>query len=213
MGYKDAKPLTPNELAALRHIRNRIVHGERPPSVRVLQELLGYSSPNAAAYVLDQLIRRGYLQRRKNGELQLLKAAVNDPAHARTVPVPLVGSVPCGAPLLAEENIEAMIPVSTSLARPPHRYFLLRASGDSMDLAGIHDGDLVLVRQQSAAENGQNVVALIDDEATLKVFRRKPNVVALVPRSRNKDHKPILLSNDFQVQGVVVATIPNLEKE
>lgn len=213
MGYKDQKPLTPKALAALRHIRNRIVHGEKPPSVRDLQELLGYSSPNAAAYVLDQLIRGGYVQRRKSGELQLLKAPSEDPAHPRTVPVPLVGSVPCGAPLLAEENVEAIIPVSMSLARPPHRYFLLRASGDSMDLAGIHNGDLVLVRQQSGAENGQKVVALIDDEATLKEFRRKPNVVALMPRSTNKDHKPILLSDDFQVQGVVVATIPNLEKE
>jgi repressor LexA len=82
-----------------------------------------------------------------------------------------------------------------------------------MDLAGIRDGDLVLVRQQPVAENGQKVVALIDDEATLKEFRRKQQVVALMPRSRNKDHKPILLSSDFQVQGVVVATIPNLEKE
>jgi repressor LexA len=207
------KPLSAKETAALRHIRNRIVHGQEPPSVRELQELLGYGSPNAAAYVLGQLMRRRYIQRRKNGKLQLLRQAVEDPGHASTVPIPLVGSVPCGAPLLAEENIEAIIPVSTSLARPPHRYFLLRASGDSMDLAGIHDGDLVLVRQQSEAENGQNVVALIDDAATLKEFRRKPDVVALMPRSKNKTHKPILLSDDFQVQGVVVATIPNLEKE
>ena len=213
MRYKDERPLRPKALAALRHIRNRIVHGQKPPSVRELQELLGYGSPNAAAYVLGQLIRGGYIQRRKSGELQLLRAAIDDPAHARTIPVPLVGAVPCGAPLLAEENIEAIIPVSTSLARPPHRYFLLRASGDSMDLAGIHNGDLVLVRQQSAAENGEKVVALIDDEATLKEFQRKPNVVALLPRSRNKAHKPILLSDDFQVQGVVVATIPSLDKE
>lgn len=207
------KPLTRKELEALRHIRNRIVHGEEPPSVRELQELLGYGSPNAAAYVLGQLMRRRYIQRRKNGKLQLLKHAVEDLAHARTVLVPLVGSVPCGAPLLAQENVTAVLPVSTALARPPHRYFLLRASGDSMNLAGIQDGDLVLVRQQPTAESGQNVVALIDDEATLKEFRRTPNLVALLPRSKNKEHKPIILSDDFQVQGVVVATIPNLEKE
>lgn len=207
------KPLTPKELEALRHIRNRVVHGEQPPSVRELQELLGYGSPNAAAYVLGQLIRRGYIQRRKNGKIQLLKQAVEDLAHARTVPVPLVGSVPCGAALLAQENVTAVLPVSTALARPPHHYFLLRASGDSMNLAGIRDGDLALVRQQATAENGDKVVALIDDEATLKEFRRTRELVALLPRSKNKDHKPILLSDDFQVQGVVIATIPDLDKE
>ena len=204
--------LTRKQLEALQHIRNRVVHGEEPPSVRELQELLGYGSPNAAAYVLAQLMRRRYVQRRRDGKLQLLKVTDEDPANARTVPVPLVGSVPCGAPLLAEENIEALIPVSTSLARPPHRYFLLRASGDSMDLAGICSGDMVLVRQQPTAESGQNVVALVDDQVTLKQFLRTGNVVALVPRSRNSSHKPILLSDDFIVQGVVVATVPGLSE-
>ena len=82
-----------------------------------------------------------------------------------------------------------------------------------MNLAGIRDGDLALVRQQATAENGDKVVALIDDEATLKEFRRTRELVALLPRSKNKDHKPILLSDDFQVQGVVIATIPDLDKE
>jgi len=207
------KPLNSKALQALRHIRNQIARHGRAPSVRELRDLLGYKSPRSAALIIERLEEHGFVRRRLDGQLQLLKQVGEDLAHARTVPVPLVGSVPCGAPLLAEENITAVIPVASTLARPPHRYFLLRASGDSMNLAGIHDGDLVLVRQQSTADSGQNVVALIDDEATLKEFRRKPDLVALMPRSKNKDHKPILLSDDFQVQGVVVATIPNLEKE
>src|SRR5260221_6208041 len=119
----EPKPLSPKELEALRHIRNRIVHHGEPPSVRDLQGLLGYNSPNAAAYIIACLSDRGYLRRRTNGKLQLLRDVADKADHARTVAVPLVGSAPCGAPLLAQQNVESMIPVSTRLAKPPHRYF------------------------------------------------------------------------------------------
>ena len=79
-----------------------------------------------------------------------------------------------------------------------------------MTEAGIEDGALVLVRQQPTAEDGNVVVALVDDEATIKELRRSPDAIALVPRSKNKAHKPIVLRRDFQVQGVVVATIPDI---
>jgi repressor LexA len=206
-------PLSIKELEALRHIRNAILHAGRAPSVRELQELLGYRSPRSAADILERLLTAGFVQRRKNGRLQLVRDIPEDTAHARTVDVPLVGTAPCGAPLLAEENIEAMIPVSLQLARPPHRYFLLHASGTSMNEAGIEDRDLALVRQQSTAAPGDRVVALIDDEATIKEFHRSKETVVLKPRSTDKCHKPIFLSSEFQIQGVVVATIPNWEKE
>ena len=124
--------------------------------------------------------------------------------------MPLVGTVACGTPLLAEENIEAIIPVSVKLAKPHYKYFLLKASGDSMDQAGINDGDLVLVRQQPAAEIGDIVVALIDDEATIKEFHVSDETIILKPRSTNKQHKPIILTRGFQVQGIVITSIPNL---
>lgn len=202
------KPLREKEIEALRHIRNAIAHGSGPPSIRELQELLGYSSPNAAAYLIMRLAERGFVRRRPDGKLQMLRELPEDATHARTVEVPLVGSAPCGAPLLAEQNLEAMVSVSIRLARPPHRYFLLRARGDSMDLAGIRHGDLVLVRQQATATNGDRVVALIDDNATIKEFRSAKDAIMLIPRSSRKIHKPIVLTTDFQVQGVVVATIP-----
>ena len=202
------KALNAKELEALQHIRNRIVHGERPPSVRELAEALGYNSPNAAAYVLTRLIDSGYVQRRNNGRLQVLRETQESSSQARTVKVPLVGYAPCGAPLLALENVEAWIAVSDRLARPPHKYFFLRAIGSSMNRAGIQDGDLVLVRQQPIAQNGDRVVALIDDEATIKMFRRTAEVVALEPRSSDTQYRPIILTSDFRVQGVVQATIP-----
>ncbi|MFA4974273.1 MAG: transcriptional repressor LexA [bacterium] len=195
---------------ALASIRNQIVHTGQAPSVRKLAALLGYRSPRSAAVIINRLQEAGYLARRPNGELRLLRSPSETTDHARTVQVPLVGTAPCGAPLLATENIEATIPVSVGLARPPHRYFLLRTQGDSMTLAGIKDGGLVLVRQQSTAENGQIVVALIDDDATIKEYRRDDKVIMLLPRSRNPRHKPIILTRDFLVQGVVVASIPNV---
>jgi repressor LexA len=81
-----------------------------------------------------------------------------------------------------------------------------------MNRAGIESGDLVLVRQQPTAEEGDRVVALIDDKATIKEFHRKGEVITLQPQSKNKAHQPIYLTSDFQVQGVVVATIPDRRK-
>jgi len=172
---------------------------------------LGFSSARSAVVIIERLIAAGYLKRRESDRmLQLLKIPDDAKDKESTVEVALVGSAACGVPLLAIENIEAMVPVSTRLARPGQKYFLLRASGDSMNEAGIQDDALVLVQQQGTAEDGQLVVALIDDEATIKELRRSRDAVVLVPRSSTKKHKPIVLRRDFRVQGVVVATLPSL---
>lgn len=203
--------ISAKELEAIREIRNSLMHVGRIPSVRELMSSLGYRSPRSASLIIDKLIRKGVLRRKDNGNLQFVKSLGDDKTRAQTVDVPLVGMVACGAPMLAEENVEAMIPVSTKLARPPHKYFLLRAKGDSMNQKGIDDGDLVLVRQQTIAKDGDMVVALIDDEATIKEFRIGKETYVLKPRSKNKQHQPIVLTKDFQVQGVVVTTaIPKI---
>ena len=84
---------------------------------------------------------------------------------------------------------------------------MLRAFGDSMNKAGINDGDLVLVRQQQTAENGDKVVALIDDEATIKEFHHEGDMIILKPQSTNSKHRPIILTWDFKIQGVVEKVI------
>jgi len=210
MLYTMSRRFSPKELAALRHIRNWLVHEGRSPSVRELMDVLKYKSPRSAALVINRLIERGVLRRRPDGELQLIQTKLEGMGGAQTVDVPLVGSVPCGSPVLAEENVEAIFKVATSLARPPHRYFLLRVKGDSMNKKGVKDGDLVLVRQQATAQNGEMVVALVDGEATIKEFRKSPNVVILQPRSTNPVHKPIVLTDDLAIQGAVVTTISNI---
>jgi repressor LexA len=203
--------LRANDRKALTLIRNRIVHTGTAPSIRELAAELGFSSARSAVVIIERLIASGYLKRRVSDRtLQLLKMPDDAKDRESTVEVALVGSAACGAPLLAIENVEAMVPVSIHLARPGQKYFLLRASGDSMNEAGIEDGALVLVRQQGTAEDGQLVVALIDDEATIKELRRSRDAVVLIPRSSNKRHKPIVLRRDFRVQGVVVATLPSL---
>jgi repressor LexA len=200
--------LTENQIRTLRYLRNALVHGGNSPSIRDIAEALGYRSPRSAFILLNELIEKGFLKRKEDGKLQLKKGLIEQEDHARTVNVPLVGTVPCGSPLLAEENIEAYVPVSTSLARPGSRYFLLKAKGDSMDQAGIENGNLLLVRQQQSAENGERVVALIDDEATVKEFHREENAVILKPKSKNKKHKPIILTENFIIQGVVTTVLP-----
>jgi repressor LexA len=196
---------------ALKYIRNRLMHHGKAPSVRDLMTALGYKSPRSASLIINDLIEKGFLKKRSDGAMQFINDLEPDFSHARTVKVPLVGRVACGLPILAEENIDGMIPVSVNLARPGSKYFLLRALGDSMDKAGINDGDLVLVRQQPVAEDGDIVVALIDDEATVKELRRTKDALILKPKSANKIHQPIILTDNFQIQGLVVATIPNFE--
>ncbi len=200
--------LSTNERKALRIIRNWFLHKGRNPSIRELTKEMGFGSTRSSLLLVNRLIDKKILLRKDDGGLRILSNFGEHRFAAKTVDVPLVGVVSCGAPIFAEENIEALYPVSTTLAHPGSRYFLLRATGDSMNKAGINDGDLVLVRQQATADAGQKVVALIDDEATVKIIRLTPDAVILEPRSSNKNHKPIILSRDFQIQGVVIATVP-----
>lgn len=202
--------LSNKEIEAIRIIRNFLMHHGSIPSVRKLQIELGYKSPRSAAILIENLIKKGILKKKEDGGLQLIvtEPVLDDAARAETVDVPLVGTVSCGTPIFAQENIEAFIPVSVKLAKPSNKYFLLSVKGDSMNEKDINDGDLVLIRQQQTAENGDIVVALIDDEATIKEFLHNVDTIVLKPRSSKKKHQPIILTSDFKIQGVVVATIP-----
>lgn len=117
--------------------------------------------------------------------------------------IPVLGNVACGLPLFAEQNIETEIPVSSKRIRKDKKYFILRASGDSMNKANIDDGDLILIRQEQIAEDHERVVALIDGEATIKVYRNNGYHIVLSPKSTNKKYQPIILNSDFRIQGIV----------
>jgi repressor LexA len=197
------------ELQAIRAIRNHLMKHGKMPSVRELMKELGYKSPRSASVIVQELLSKGIISKKKEGGFQLKEFEFDDVAgdRAQTVKIPLLGTVACGTPIFAEENVEAEIPVSVKLVKSNQKYFLLRASGDSMNKKGINNGDLVLIRQQQTAENGQDVVALIDDEATIKEFHHYGDKIILKPKSTDNSHQPIILTSDFKVQGVVETVI------
>lgn len=198
--------LTSKELEAIKVMRDSLANKGKLPSFRELMVSLGYKSPRSSSLMFDRLESKGFLKKKKNGSFQFNDVLENS-EHAQTVNIPLLGAVSCGMPIFAEENIEAMIPVSSRLANPNVKHFLLKAKGDSMNNAGINDGDLVLVRKQDYADNGDWVVALIDDGVTIKELSLSENAIILKPCSMNPAYKPIILNRDFKIQGVVVTTI------
>lgn len=203
--------LTLKELEAVRHIRNWLARYGRTPSVRELMRELKYKSPRSAQDLLEKLEEKMVVRRTKTGSIQLKHDPESSSSHAQTINVPIVGTASCGTPIWAEENIESFVAVSTTIAKSGAKYFLLHASGDSMNKAGINNGDLVLVKQQSSAQNGDKVIALIDNKATINEYQHVGNNIILKPKSTNHEHTPIILTEDFQIQGIVENVIPNTQ--
>lgn len=181
------------------------------PSFRAIASAMEYGSPRSAQLLVERLVRDGHLER-ADGRPTLSREQLNS-AEEQTIEIPLVGNVPCGGPWFAEQHVEAHAKVSTKIAKPGREYFLLRARGDSMNLSGIRDGDLVLVRKQQTAMPGDRVAALVDQEVTIKHFYIEDGLVILKPNSTDNNFRPMVLSDEFVIQGVVMQTIPDIFKE
>jgi repressor LexA len=175
-----------------------------PPTIREMGKRLSISSTNGVRSILNALIKKGYI--RKTPLLSRgIELAAGMMSSAQNLP--LVGAVPAGAPILAQENIEGSIAVDTSFL-PSGEVFTLRVIGDSMTGAGIADGDFVVVRKQSTAEPGDIVVAVIGDEATVKRFYPEAECVRLEPE--NEAYGPIVVERGtpgFYVAGKVVGLL------
>ncbi|MCF4101576.1 transcriptional repressor LexA [Gillisia sp. M10.2A] len=197
--------LSDKELKAIKIIRNFLVNQGRIPSVRELMTGLDYKSPRSSAILLKNLEEKKILRKKNDGSYQIVDFEIPEDfgSRAQTVKIPLLGSVACGMPIFADENIEAEVSISIEMIKNGYKYFLLRAEGDSMDEAGIENGDLLLVRQQQNAENGDRILALIDDEATVKEYNKSNGMVILKPKSSNKIHQPIILNENFRIQGII----------
>ena len=186
-------------------INDSYYQGESSPSMKDIADSLDISLPTASRYI-NELISRGELEKdSRYGELRTPKI-IRD---SNTIKCPVVGEIACGMPLLAEENIEFYVNLSKELFGNG-KYFILRANGNSMINAGIDNGDLVVVRQQETAEQGQIVVALIDNEATLKRYyldsRRKK--IRLHPENDNMED---MYYSSVAIQGVAVKVIKDLK--
>jgi repressor LexA len=196
--------LTERQTKILDYIRYVTKVRNYPPSVREIGEAVGLSSSSTVHNHLLQLERRGLIKRdpSKSRTVQLVADMEMDEKRRNSVAVPIVGHVAAGAPILAEENIEDHVVLSSEIAKDG--YFLLRVRGDSMINAGILNDDLVLVRPQQEAANGSIVVALVDGDATVKRFERADGHVKLI--AENPAYEPIVTSNVSlvgQVRGVI----------
>ncbi len=178
---------------------NSYAQNRRQPSLEDLFKIARILDVAVAELLETNNSKRTY----GNTQSTISKVAESEEGYLKMISIPVLGNVACGFPLFAEENIETEISVSTKLIRKDKKYFILRASGDSMNKANINDGDLVLIRQEQTAEDGDRVVALIDDEATIKEFKNNGDHIVLLPKSTTKEHQPIILTRDFKIQGIV----------
>jgi repressor LexA len=196
--------LTERQTKILDYIRYVTKVRNYPPSVREIGEAVGLSSSSTVHNHLNQLERRGLIKRDASKSRTVQLTSDMDIAEERrnAVAVPVVGNVAAGAPILAEQNIEDHVLLSSDLAKDG--YFLLRVRGDSMINAGILPDDLVLVRPQREASNGSIVVAMIEGEATVKRFEKSDGHVKLI--AENPAYEPIVTNNVSlvgQVRGVI----------
>jgi len=196
--------LTKRQTQILDFIRAEIHRRGFPPSVREIGEGVGLSSSSTVHSHLAALEEKGFIRRdpSKPRALEVLDYRDTDRAVdlGAVFAVPIVGSVAAGSPILAAENIESTMSLPAELAG--ESTFILRVKGDSMIEAGILDGDFVVVRQQTTAENGEIVVAMIEDGATVKRFFREADRIRLQPE--NASMEPIY-SRDVSILGKVVA--------
>jgi repressor LexA len=176
-----------------------------PPTVREIGERLGLRSSCTVQRHLEALERKGYIKRSptKARSIEIVQAEDPTMVPVPMVPVPIVGTVAAGQPILAAENIEEIFPLPRDIVKDD-QCFMLRIKGDSMIEAGIFDRDYVVVRQQPYADDGDIVIAMIGEEATVKYFRRRRNRVYLEPA--NASMQPIV-ATDVQIIGKVLMSI------
>jgi repressor LexA len=170
-----------------------------PPTVREIGKALGLHSPSTVHAHLAKLEKSGVL-RRDPSKPRAIEVLVDRAKRVMAPGVPLVGQVAAGSPILAEENIEEMLEVPAMLGAESGDYGL-RVRGDSMRDAGILEGDLVIVRPAHEATNGQIVVALLGDEATVKRYFREADAIRLQPE--NPDYEPII-TREAEILGRVI---------
>ncbi|MDD9154487.1 transcriptional repressor LexA [Plantibacter flavus] len=213
-GTRRRKSLSDKQLAILDVIQRSVSQRGYPPSMREIGDAVGLASLSSVTHQLGQLELSGYLRRDPNRPRAIevlidLPSAVegSDPESAPPVGdaamVPLVGRIAAGIPITAEQQVEEIFPLPRQLVGKGS-LFMLKVVGDSMVDAAICDGDWVVIREQKTAENGEIVAAMLDEEATVKVFRQRDGHTWLLPR--NSAFEPIL-GDHAEVLGKVVAVL------
>ena len=185
----------------LEYIKEQILSKGYPPAVREICEAVQLKSTSSVHSHLETLERNGYIRRdpTKPRAIEIIDDSFNL-TRREMVNVPVIGEVAAGAPLLAQENINNYFPIPVEYM-PNSDTFMLKVRGDSMINVGIFDGDMVLVEKQSTARNGELVVALVEDGATVKTFYKEDNYYRLQPENDNME--PIIVY-DVSILGKII---------
>ena len=185
----------------LEYIKSQILERGYPPAVREICEAVNLKSTSSVHSHLETLEKNGYIHRdpTKPRAIEILDDTFNL-TRREMVNVPIVGRVAAGEPILAQENVENYFPIPTEFM-PNNQTFLLKVKGESMINAGILDGDMVLVEQTPSASNGDMVVALIEDGATVKTFYKEEGIFRLQPENDTMD--PIIVQ-EVAILGKVI---------
>lgn len=202
-GRRPVAQLTDSQRRALREVRDFIVQHGFPPTAKELGQLLGVA-PATAHEQVSQLVRKGFVRREPRKARGLTVLREPEEQLADLAAVPLLGTIPAGSLRLAEENSLGEVMVERRLVASG-RHFALRVTGDSMRDAAICDGDLVIVRRQPVAQSGDIVVALLDDEATVKRLSIREHEIELRPE--NPDFEPLRIGpeHELRIIGKVIA--------
>ena len=206
-GHWTEEMLSDRQRAILNYIRKSLTDNGYPPSVREIGAACGLSSSASVHNHLQFLQTTGFLIRNKQKSRGLELRSNSDAWRNKLmVPVPLVGNVTAGLPILAVENIEETYPIPRDFLGVEEDVFMLRVCGDSMINAGILDGDYIIARKQNYANNGEIIVALIDNEVTtVKRYYRELRQIRLQPE--NPRFKPIVGTDNIAIIGKVISVI------
>lgn len=212
MRRKDPDSLNKREKAILKFIEKQVVENGYPPSVREIGKAVGLKSTATVHGYLESLEKKGYIKKEsqkgrtlkllKGGNLEGEQTTFEKPVYTNKemVEVPVVGKITAGAPILAVENVTDTFPIPLDFVGNSES-FMLTVRGESMIEAGILNGDYILVRKQNTATNGEIVVALIEDEATVKTFYKEKDHIRLQPE--NSTMNPIIVPN-CEILGKVI---------
>ncbi|HCL04167.1 MAG TPA: transcriptional repressor LexA [Lachnoclostridium phytofermentans] len=198
MGYGK---ISAKQQEILDYLKAQIISRGYPPAVREICEAVNLKSTSSVHSHLETLEKNGYIRRdpSKPRAIEIVDDEFNL-TRRELVNVPIVGTVTAGQPILAVENIDGYFPIPTEYM-PNEQSFMLKVKGDSMINAGIFNGDQILVKKQTTAENGDFVVALIDDSVTVKTFYKEKGYYRLQPENDFMD--PIIVE-DVQILGIVI---------
>lgn len=198
------KDLKPKEMRVYEFIKGRIAEIGYAPSVREICADLNIKSTSTAQMYIDKLIAKGYLVR-ENGKSRTLKLTEDDTdSNVKNYKVPVLGQVAAGLPILTAENFDGYVNFATEKKYDEKELFALTVKGESMREIGIMNGDIVVVQKCDYADNGKIVVAMIDDEATVKRFYKENGRYRLQPE--NHEMQPII-ADEVSILGHVVADI------